>query len=102
MYSFGRTSFANYAWIKNGDLFSDVSLVEVEMLNAGAFRLEVIAPNGATLSVGERTNDHGGWHTFDFLAGMNPPVVSGMSPYKLMLVNRTAGTRVAKQGQVSP
>lgn len=100
MYSFGKTTFAKFVWINSGSLFSNVTLVEVEMINVGAFKLEVVNKAGVVISSGSRNKL--GWSTFDFISGMNPPVVSGMSPYKLRFVNAAPGTRQIKQGQVSP
>lgn len=101
-YYFKDTTFSSFVWLNKGAAFSNVNVVEIEMNNAGAYALEVVGMAGAVISSGSRDNPHGGWSTFDFGAGMNPPVVSGMSPYKLRLVNRAPGTRNVKQGQVTP
>jgi len=100
MYTFGRSEFGNELWIKNGELFSNVTLVEVEMINNGDFRLDVVSAAGTVVSTGHRSG--AGWQTFDFHAGMNPPVVGGMSPYKLRFVNASAGKRQVRAGRVSP
>lgn len=100
MYKFGRTDFSHFVWIKDGDLFTNPNLVEIEMINPGNFSLEVYNSAGHIVSTGLRDNPLGGWSTFDFAAGMNPPVVSGQ--YKLKLVNKSSGVRKVKQGLVSP
>lgn len=103
MYKFGHTDFSHFVWIKDGDLFTNGSppiSVEVEMINAGSFSLEVYNSAGHLVSTGQRANPHGGWHTFDFSAGMNPPV--GIGQYKLKLVNGAPGVRHVKQGLVEP
>lgn len=99
-YSFGKTSFKNSVWLNNGQNFTDVGLVEIEMINSGAFRLEVVNAQGAVISSGKRPNPNGGWHTFSFSGGIIPPVLSGT--YRLRLVNEAPGTREALQGQVTP
>lgn len=99
-YQFGRSAFTDFLWLKNGGLFSNVTLVEVETLQKGAFRLEVVNPSGQVIS--SSTRDASGWNTFDFMAGMNPPVIPGMSPYKLRFVNASPGEKKLLQGQVTP
>lgn len=100
-YQFNGGTFRDYLWLKEGALFANVKLVDVEMVNGGAFALEVVDLQGRVISKGERASAHPGWSTFDFSAGMNPPVVSGMSPYKLRFVNRTVGKRSIRSGSVT-
>jgi hypothetical protein len=76
--------------------YANVTLVEVEMASAGPIRLEV-RKDGKVLSRGQRANEHGGWSTFSFAAGMVPPVSNGWSPYAIHLVNASGGTKQVKQ-----
>ena len=99
MYEFGAAEFKDFVWIRQGTEFSNVSLVELEMISTGAFRLEVVR-GGNVISSGARVN--AGWSTFDFRSGMNPPVVSGMSPYQLRFMNASPGLKKIKHGQITP
>jgi hypothetical protein len=100
MHEFGRMTFSTSAWIDGGALLSGVRLVEIEMVTPGAFGLEVHDAAGTVISRGSRANPNGGWSTFDFLAGMNPPVRGGR--YRLKLVNEAPGERQVRFGRVSP
>ena len=101
-YHFGRASFVNFLWIKDGALFANTgkTVVDVEMIDGGAFSLEAYDATGRLVSTGTRDNVRGGWSSFDFTAGMIPPVPTGQ--YKLKLVNRAPGTRHVLQGDINP
>lgn len=96
-YRFGRTEFSHFIWIKDGALFTNPRLVEIEMINRGIYDLEVYNSADHLVSRGSRENS--GWSTFDFAASMVPPVVSGQ--YKLKLINQDVGVRKVLQGVVS-
>lgn len=99
-YEFGRTTFYKEIYLGNGGFFSDVSFVELEMITVGEFQLYVVDANGRTISASTgRGNEHGGWHTFDFSSGMNPPVHRGT--YRIKLINRSEGAKVIKHGKVN-
>ena len=99
-YQFGRCSFSGSLWIKNGDLFSRVTLVDVELENPGAFKLEVVSQQGAVISQGTRDNPRAGWSTFDFTGGMIPPVSPALPPYKLRFVNLAGHELRIRSGNV--
>ena len=95
-YAFGSFSFDNELWIHNGDLLDNPQFVEMEMVSAGPFRLEVYdAANGLVRSY-PRPNPHGGWHTFSF--ANEAPVPAG--DHELKLVNDASGTATGKSGRV--
>ncbi|GAA3984556.1 hypothetical protein [Hymenobacter antarcticus] len=96
-YSIPKSSFSNFLWINDGALFDNVTLIEIEMTNGGAFRLEMLDKNDKILSKGSRENPRGGWHTFT-PSQMQPPVQSG--PYKLKLVSEAPGIRKIHGGNV--
>lgn len=98
VYQFGPASFSKFLLINDGLLFTDPKMLEIEMMTQGEFALEVYDPSGQLVSQGTRKN--AGWNTFDFSAGMNPPVPRGQ--FQLKLVNKGLGTRKIKQGIVSP
>jgi hypothetical protein len=83
-------------------LFSNVTLVELEMETPGVVRLEV-RKDGKVMSnmdVSSHAVAHGGWSTFDFSSGMNPPVIPGWSPYSLYLVNPSGDPKKVTQVNV--
>jgi len=47
-------------WIKQVALVSNVSLIEIEMINEGKFRLDVVNEQGYVISRGDRDNPNGG------------------------------------------
>jgi|SRR4051794_16268906 len=99
-YVFGATSFANFVWLDHGQPFSDPASMDIEMVNAGAFAVEVIRPNGTLAGRALAGNPHGGWSTFDFKYGgvFGPGIPDGV--YRIRLVNAAPGVRQAKQGDL--
>jgi hypothetical protein len=97
LYNFGASSFKNELSINGGALFSNVRLVEVDMGNAGAFRLEVVGAAGNVLAVAHRPNAHGGNQTFDFTGG---EIVFQALNYALRFWNEAPGTRAVLSGSV--
>jgi hypothetical protein len=97
-YRFGRASFVNFLWIKDEALFlnNGGAGLDIEMIDPGAFALEVYDSAGHLVSSGTRANAHGAWSSFDFSGGMNPPVPLGL--FRLRLVNKAPGTRHVLQG----
>jgi hypothetical protein len=98
-YKFGQTSFSDSVWIHDGALFKNTKLVEVEMTNAGAFKFQIMDPEGKVLRERLEPNPKGGWHTFDFNSGIMgaPP---GPGPYKFRFVNAASGVREIHGGNV--
>lgn len=101
-YSFGATSFKNFVWLKGGDSFRNPLAMDVEMTTPGAYSVEVWDLAGNLTGKGQRSNDHGGWASFDFHGGTAPigefdPIVP-YGLYTIRLRNLAPGTRQARQG----
>ena len=92
----GAGSFADSVWINNGKEYSNIRFVELEMETDGAFKFQIVSPDGTVIR--ERRDENGGWHVFNFDSGMGAPV--GRGPYKFRLVNDAPGTRKIHGGNV--
>ena len=98
---FGAISFADFAWIKEGALFTNVESVAIEAQNMGAIRLEVVDQAGNIIGTELRDVKQSGWHTFNFFHGNMKMAGDFSKPYKLRLVNAAGGgVRFVKQGDV--
>ena len=101
-YTFGLTSFKNFVWLKGGDYFRNPRAMDVEMIGPGAYGVEVWDLAGSLAGKGQRSNDHGGWASFDFHGGTSPPgefdPIIPNGDYKIRLTNLAPGTRQARQG----
>jgi hypothetical protein len=97
-YSFGVTSFRNFVWLDSGLPFADPAALEVEMVNSGAFGVEILRLNWTLAGKAQRSNPNGGWATFDFKQGgeFGPGIPDGV--YRIRLTNLSLGTRKAKSG----
>jgi hypothetical protein len=101
-YSFGHTTFQNFVWLQGGALFENPRSLDVEMTNAGAYKVELWSAAGDLRGTGQTDNPIGGWHSFDFFqgqGGFTPPIPDGM--FKVRFVNASAGTRDCHGGTLT-
>jgi hypothetical protein len=102
-YHFGATSFSNFVWLNGGALFRNPTILEVEMVTSGAYRVEILDAGEALVAKSyPRDNLHGGWEVFNFGGAGGefvPPIPEGN--FKIRLVNLGTGTRQAHQGVLS-
>ena len=98
IYRFGRTTFSDHVWINGGNTFSRIDFVEVDMRSTGDIRLEVYNDNCGFIAGRTDSNDHGGWHTFDWSSGMSPP--PGSQACRLKLISAHGGNRIVHGGAV--
>ena len=84
-YSFGRTFFSNYIWIKGGQLFPVLHDMDIEFISVGSFAVEIYTAAGKLRTRHTRDNAHGGWNSFDLRWDITP-----IESYKLRLVNTSS------------
>jgi hypothetical protein len=97
VYHFGRTSFSNFVWLRGGANFSNPQTLDVEMINGGAYAVEVWDTDSRVCRI-QRSNPTGGWASFSFISGECGRIPSGS--YRVRLVNAASGTRSVLQGDL--
>ena len=92
-YTLKHSSFSHYIWINKGDPFTNPDTLNIEMVTAGKYGIEIYSVDGRLAGKAERPNAHGGWSSFYFREGWEFSPGPGLPPgtYKIKILNLSDG-----------
>lgn len=95
-----KASFTNFIWLKSGALFKNLDHLDIEMVNGGAYGVEVYRLDETLVGKSQRPNQNGGWASFYFRreGDFGGAIFDG--EYKIKLKNLAPGRREVRSGQL--